>query len=1170
MLKRFRMPLCCLGAIMLFGVMACGAAWAQETSTINGTVTDPSGAVIPNAKVTISNQETGNAQTTTTNSSGIYDMPGLSVGHYDLSVSAPGFTTYKKSGIVVDIAQTYREDAHMAVGANNQTVTVQANTLQVQSETNEVSSLISGQQVRNIATNGRNITSLTTLGVGVSGNLPSFNGVAAQTSTATISFNGMRPDHNNFLIDGGEVYDRGSGGKLDALPSPDAISQFQVLSSNYAPDYGISSGGTVLIDLKSGSRQFHGGVWEFNRNDAYDADYYFSKQNNTATPELRLNIFGGNLGGPVWIPHLYNTGKQKTFFFVNEEWRRFISGVSPTVTPTVPANDFPTPGAALTYTPFNGGSVPVVPATSDPAKLAVYTADGLTPGQPFPNNTIPANLLDPNAVLMMGTGAIPKPNVGTDNYQASPKQPTYVREDVVRIDHNFSQKYHLMGSWIHDSMSQTIFPTMWSGDSYTTVGDVFNNPSWGAAVRLTQAISPTLLNETGLYVNGNTINVQPAGIYAQPSGWSATGFFSGNNADNRMPQIEFSGGPLNTTWTDIYWPWHNSYLDYQLRDDVSWTKGKHLMKFGFSYMREDKNQQQQADTEGDYSFNGSQFSGDSYVNFLLGFASSYDQLQSLNTDHWLNNTYSFYLMDNWHVTPKLTLNLGFRYDLLPHVYEKNNRVANFNPAAYDPADAAVFSTAGTLCTSTADPGCSGPSPGLSTVDGHTYYLNGMELAGVGGVPRGLVMNDYFTPEPRLGFAYDIFGNGRTVLRGGVGIFYERVQGNDIYNLSTNPPFSYQPSVNNVYFSDPHTNDLTGASSTVPIAAASMSNLDYYYPNPGTAQYSLGVQHQLAPSVVLAVQYVGSAGWNQDDLREINDLSLGELPEREAVATNCKGYVPVKGVTTCPNSDANLWRPYRGFGNMRQEENATNSNYNSLQAALRMDNRHGLSVQLAYTYSHEIDIQSADLTTSTEQGTGGTLSDPYDPNYDRGSGNFDRRHIFNANYIYNVPFFAHSSGLARSALGGWIFSGVTQSETGSPANIYYNGPDTLGLGGNTANRPNVVGARGYPKTQTQWFRTAAFADPVAPWNGGANQGFGTARKDDVVAPGFFNWNLSLYKDFPFTSRSEGPRFQFRVESFNTFNHTEFNSIDTGTNDSTYGQVTNTYDPRVLQFGGKILF
>ena len=1143
----------CLALVIALSLSA--VSYAQENASITGTVTDPNGAVIPGAQVTVTAVATGAARTATSNGAGIYNFPGLAIGQYTLQVSATGFENLSRTGIVLNVAQTLREDAALTVGGKSQTVTVQANALQVQSETNEISSLITGEQMTQLSTNGRNVISLTTLGTGVSNTLPSFNGVTAQGSNFDLSFNGMRPDHNNWLIDGGEVYDRGSGGKLDVMPSPDVLSEFQVLSSNYPPDYGISSGGTVVMEIKSGARKFHGGVWEFNRNDAFDANYYFSKQNDQPSPELRLNIYGGDIGGPVWIPHLYNDDKQKTFFFWSEEWRKYIQGANPTVTSTVPANDFPTAGSNLAYTPFNGGPAPIVPVTTDPAKLAVYAQDGLTPGSPFPGNVIPANLLDPNAVLFLGTGAIPHPNSGTDNYLASPKQPTDVREDVVRIDHNITEKYHLMGSWIHDNMSQTYFPTQWSGDSYSTVGDVFSNPSWGSVIKLTQTLSPSVLNETALNVNGNTISVQPAGIFSQPTGWSAGSFFPGNNLQNRLPQVAFSGGPLNTTYTVIYWPWHNSFLNYQPRDDISWTKGKHSMKFGVAYMRSDKNQQLQSDTEGNYGFSGSQFSGDSYVNFLLGFASSYQQLQSQRTDHWVNNTYSFYGMDNWHLTPRLTLNLGLRYDALPHVFEKNNQVANFVPSSFSAANAQV-PDASTGNLNPAGPGFAQPAGAPAA-----FYLNGIQLAGQDGVPRGLVKNSYMTIQPRFGFAYDLFGNGRTVIRAGGGIFYERVQGNDIYDLSTNPPFSYQPSVNNVYFSSPNTSATTGAIATIPTGPAGLENLNTYYPNPGTAQYSVGVQHELARSVVAGLQYVGTSSWNQDNLREINDLPLGALAQRQAVAT---------GGANGLNSNANLYRPFSGFSNILQEETATNASYHSLQAAFRMENRHGFTLQLAYTWSHEIDIMSADLTTDNLAGSGGGISNPYNYRYDRGSGAFDRRNIFNANYIYNLPFFLHSDNIwAREGLGGWQLSGVTVAQSGTPVNIYYNGPDVLGLGGNTTNRPDVVGAVSFPKTQKQWFTTSAFANPVAPWNGGGNNGFGNASKDMIVGPGLFNWNISIFKDFPLTS-GEGPHIQFRAESYNTFNHTEFNSIDTGTADSNYGQVTNTYDPRTLQFGAKFLF
>jgi hypothetical protein len=1153
--------------VALFSLLSMGSAVAQENAELEGTVSDPSGAAVPRAQVTVTNRATSEIRTGTTNGEGLYDFPGMRIGTYTLSVTAAGFETYSKTDIVMNVAATVRENVALAIGASSQTVSVEADALHLQSDTNEVSNLITGEQMTQLATDGRNMVSLATLGTGVSNNLSAFNGVSAQTSGFGLSFNGMRPDHNDWLIDGGEAYDRGSGGKFDLMPSPDVMAEFQTLSSNYSPDYGINSGGTIVTVLKSGTNQFHGGAWEFNRNDDFDSIPYFSKNTPGAPvqiPELRLNIFGGEIGGPVFIPKLYPKDRSKTFFFWSEEWRKFISGVNPSQTATVPNADFPTAGQALSYVPWNepsslangvcnaGQTAPCVPKTNDPAKLALYAGDGLTPGNAFPNNVIPANLIDPNAVLFMGTGAIPhqtNASASAPTVTASPKQPTYVREDVVRADHDITPRLHLMGHWIHDQMVQTIIPSEWSGSSYDTVGTVFANPSWASVIKLSQTVSPSILNETALNVNGNTINWTPTGIFAQPAGWSAQPFsgFAGNAALKELPQVGFSGN-LGTQWSENYDPWRNAFLDYQVRDDLSWEKGKHGLKFGASYMRVDKNQNQQALVQGQYSF-GSDFSGDSYLNFLLGNADSFQQIQQLTTPHWINNTYSFYAMDNWRITPRLTLNLGIRYDLLPHVYEKNNRVANFVAADFNPAEAQ---------TPSATTGSLNPNgPGFQTIDGASFYLNGMEIAGQNGFPRGVVQNDYYTPEPRVGFAYDLFGTGKTILRGGGGFFYERVQGNDVYGLGSNPPFAFQPTANQVNFTNPNQSALTGASATQPSNPAGPSTLSNYYPNPGTVQFSLGIQQQLQPGVIAVFQYVGSSGWNQSDERGINTLPLADLTDREAVAAG---------------ANQNLYRTFQGYGGITQVESASNTNYNSLQAGLRFTNKHNLTGQLSYTWSHEIDIASGDLgsTNGPGSGTQAFVSDPFNLKYDRGSGVLDRRHIFSANYDYRLPFFRTSGFLAaRELLGGWELSGVTVAQAGSPYEVTYNGPDTLGLGGDTVNRPNLAGSAKGPKTQKEWFNTSAFSAPVAPWNGGPNQGFGSAGKDAVIGPGLMNWNIALFKSIPLTSH-EGPRVEIRFESYNTFNHTEFQNIDTGLTDANFGQATSTYDPRVLQFGGKFLF
>jgi Carboxypeptidase regulatory-like domain len=1173
-------------ALVAVLVFAAPAARAQDNATINGTVTDASGAVVPNAAITLTNPATGQKRDAVSNSTGAFRFASMGVGTYTMDVTAQGFEKFTKTGIVVNVAQTVEADATLTVGSTAQTVTVAADALQVQTETSEVSNLISGQQVEQLATNGRNITSLAALGLGVSNTLPPFGGVNALTSANGISFNGTRTTHNIYLIDGGEQNDRGCGGCFMNLPSQDAIAQFQTLDSNYSPDYGIGSGGTITMVLKSGTHNFHGEVYEFNRNTAYNANDYFLKSSGKPRSKFQLNEPGGNIGGPVWIPGLYNNARNRTFFFVNEEWRRLIQGSAPSVQNAILANNFPTPGADLAYTPPKGVA-PIVPVTNDPARLALYAGDGLTAGQPFHANsdgtyTIPANLMDQNAVLQLNAGTFPKPNSADgSHYIASIPQPTNVREDIIRIDHAINSKFQLMGHYLHDTLDQQYFPPLWGNSTYPTVGTVMNNPSYSAAIRLTQTYTPNLLNETAFLYSGNKITLTPAqgpggGQFVKPSGWTATSFFpDANNRLNRMPEVQLIGSPLQVTWSPSYYPWKNGYEGFQYRDDVSWTKGRHQFKFGAGVLHTYKNQELQHNTNGVTQFNSNDFSKDSYVNFVLGVASYYDQLELLLGKHWVNNNYGFYANDNWHISNRLTLNLGLRYDGLPHAFERYDKFSNFVREDYDFSRGNPVSKAdGTL-----DPA---QLSTFSATGDEQFYLNGIHEAGVNGFPRGNVRDHYNTIQPRVGFAWDIGGNGRTVLRGGFGTFYERVQGNDVYNAALNPPFAYIPTANNVYFSNPNTSALSGVT-TLNHFPSSLTNIKYDYPPPGTAMYSLGMQRQLAPSIIAVLQYVGSDGWDQDNGRQINTLPLvntnsnildnttvpfagnaGAFSVRQAVAGQILDPTDPTHTRKLPAINANPYRQYPGYANINQEENETNFNYNSMQLGVRVENRHGLTTQVAYTWSHNISIVANDLNG---------LSNPFNARYDRGSDTgFDRRHILNLSYIYALPWFTKSDHYAaRAVLGGWSVSGITFFEKGLPLFVRYTGPDTLGLGGGTTNRPDKVGKVTYPKKigTAGWFSPSAFADPLAPWAGGGNQGFGNAGKDSVVGPGIQNWNLSLFKSIPLGS-AEGPRIELRFESFNTFNHTSPQGVDLNNKDSNFGQVTNDYGPRTLQLGGKFQF
>jgi hypothetical protein len=645
----------------------------------------------------------------------------------------------------------------------------------------------------------------------------------------------------------------------------------------------------------------------------------------------------------------------------------------------------------------------------------------------------------------------------------------------------------------------------------------------------------------------------------KPSGWSTGTYFQNQNALNRLPNISL--GTFGTTWGPGSDPWTNGAEDYNEIVGLSVTKGQHQMKFGGGYNRYTKNQINGSSTEGSYTFGdgwtgtapSGVLTGDSYLDFLFGLSTQFSQANSDPIFHYVNNTISAYAEDNWHVNPRLSLQYGVRYDALPHVWERNNAISNFVPSQYQAALAPVFQSSGAFAPN---------SPGLQTINGTSFYMNGIAIAGQNGTPRGIVKNWYKTYQPRVGFSYDLTGNGKTVLRGGFGTFFEREQGNDIYDIAGGAPFENTPSATNVELTNPSYNWQAGAPAATPLFTQGPNSEATYYPAPGVAQYSLGVQHEVAQSLVLVTQYVGNVAWHQNTFLPINNYPLSTpMATRQASAAGT--------LSTVASLES---RTYVGFGGMSQITNILTGSYNSFQVGLRQQNRHGLSFELDYTYAHEIDDQvgSADLNTT---------SNPFNLKYDKGSGSLDRRNIFNANYTYALPIFAHGSGFSHAVLGGWEISGTVISEAGLPwagNNTPGSGySDTVGLGGGYTNRANLSGKPQYVKAKAtvgsntgyQWVSNAGFSQPTAAWNGGPNLGFGNEGRDAVVGPGRTNFTTSLYKSFAVTERAH---FELRADSFNTFNHTQFNAFNNTVSNANFGFVTGAQDPREFEFGGKFVF
>lgn len=1145
-----------------------GIVFSQDTGQITGTVRDSSGASIVNAAVTVSNPEHGINRVTKTNGDGEYLVGGLPGGTYNLSISAPGFRPYDSKNIVLRVAEKVRANATLQVGGQSTQVTVEGGEVgQVETQSSEISGVITGKQISQLELNGRNFTQLATLTPGVSNQSGQDEGTVGINGNVQFSFNGGRVEYNNWELDGGDNMDNGSNSSLNVYPSIDAIAEVKVLTSNYGAQYGRNASGTVEVETKSGTSQFHGDVYEFVRNEAFNARNYFE----STVPPYHKNDFGYTLGGPIFIPGHYNTNKQKTFFFWSQEWRK----------ESVPGQVFNTPVPSTqersgNFSDVCPGSGSLMPDSVDFPDCPVNPATGSY----FPGYTVPVSTVG-QALLPL----IPIANAGVPGaalYNASPTQPTDWREELIRLDQNIGSKLRLMFRYTHDSWNTVTPTTVYTGSSFPTVQTNFIGPAVSIVARVNWNPSPSLVNEFVASYTADHITFTSTG-YPDPNAWQLPadfpmGYFFNNGAGGKLPAISLSGNAAyGSSYEDPNGEWpeglYNSNPTYTYRDNVTKIIGRHNLQFGGYYAAAQKNELSSVLVNGSLSFSptATVTTGNSFADLLMGNVAQFTQ-GSTNIKFY--NRYKIfepYFQDDWRATEKLTLNLGLRLSLFGTYREKYKRAYNWDPAVYNPADAPQIDVSGDIT------GFAGALvPGI----GNPY--DGLVQCGVNGVPAGCMKGHLFNPAPRIGFAFDPRGDGRTAIRGGYGIFFEHTNGNEANTESLEGQSS--PLIQTVtQYNVAGYGNLGSGSSATPIAfPLSFISLPNQMNWPYVQQWNLSVEQQAFKNTVISLAYVGSKGTHlgrQYDLNQIYPVSGSQnpfLPGQPITSDICNAatsYAPAStqsGVPIVGQAYNNLqvacglspdpFRPYYGVGAITRLDNGASSTYNALQIAARKT-AGALQVNVAYTWSHSID-------DSSDRYDVGALN-AYDLSANRASSTFDIRQMLNVSYIYDIPFFT-KSGALHAIFGGWQLSGITSWQTGTPFSPINGGAyaDNAGSGNpSSITAGSYVDIIGNPYTNI----------PNVPYTGGgfgplvanpaafaAPQGltFGDAGRNSLRNPAFTNWNMALYKHIPIKERA---MLEFRAEAFNVFNHTEWANVGGDAGSAAYNGLSS-YTNAAVCYGG----
>jgi hypothetical protein len=1164
--------LCAVWIIVLFSA---GAFAQSDKGTIGGFIKDTSGAVVPNAKVVLTNEATGEAYQASTDSQGHYTVTNLTAGDYTLTAEVKGFKKYVSTHNTLGANTTLSLDAPLTIGAMTEEVTVSATAEVLQTESGAVQAEITGKQVSDQELNGRNPLYMGSLvpGLRSGSTLGDFNFAIGGGNPFQI--NGSRVQDTLVTFDGAPAVRTRGSGAIIGVASVDATEEMQVINTDYQAEYGDAAGGQLRVVTKSGTRDFHGSAYEYLRNSAMNANTWVRNQSAStlfASP-FRYNNFGFTFGGPVWIPKIgMDRFRNKFFFFVNEDWIRYrFSDTQTQAVPTLKmrSGDF---SEFLSSNPWLSG----VHQIYDPATCPAVGNAGCAP---FTGNIIPSGRLSSNGLAILN--AYPKPTPGylsgTQNWIAQAAHPINQRKQVINVDWVINDQHKL--EFRRQNATYNEFQPFDQGSGLT--GKYFIRPNQTDVLAWTWTISPTMINEAratlsldNVYIPVNTalagFNRSSLGItfpYIFPAAQKA--------APGKIPTASvqdsfysLAGGP---------YPSHSDGPILTASDSLTKVWGNHALKGGYYLNISGENDNDQINVAtvpgGASNQNGTFFftdnrtglgatTGVSVANLAMGIADSYAEIGQKSYTYWHGFMDELFVQDSWKVNSKFHIDYGVRISILQPYTPAWGNADYFDPASYNPANApTVNPSTGNVTLGTGNPyngivipgyssfpssaaqhGVLGAEPNPTDCDGSTcaaLFAPGMK--------KGYV-NASHNYQPRIGIAYQL--TPKTVVRAGVGNFATRMGLLDNVFPGGNSPFQPAVTVNPAA----GVNDMVdnpGVSLTAGIAAPlQITSLKQNLQSPQRWNWNATVQQELPWKSMVSLAYVGGRGLYNWRVVDINQPTVGALSQN-------------------PGKNPNYLRPYRGYAAIQQEQSNGSSRYNSFQLAWNRPFQNGVMLGLAYTLAKSMDNSSnyRDI-----------LPDSYDTSGLWGPSEYDTRNALVINFLYAVPFFKNQNELSGKLLGGWQLSGNFQFQSGVPCGIGANSdPASVGEFGSfgcgsegefytmNGNPQLTKQFAGYPGLTGKWFKTTnGDGSPIftaAPANTFVHQ---TNVRDSIYQPGFQNWNLNMKKSFAINERTG---FEFKVDAYNFINHPNWAGPSLNPTAGTFGEVTSktTSNPRNLQAG-----